>query len=511
MSRTLLKSTGVVSAMTFISRILGFVRDIVIARAFGAGAGADAFFVAFRIPNLLRRLFAEGGFSMAFVPVLSEYKVQRSREEMHQLINDVAGTLGIILFGVTALGVVTAPLSIWLFAPGFSADPNKFDLTVTMLRITFPYLLFISLTALAGGILNTWGRFGVPALTPVFLNLWMIVAALWLAPTMEQPVVALAWGVFLAGVTQLLFQLPFLRDLRLLPHRLRWGWRTDGVQRILRLMLPTLFGSSVAQINLLINTILASFLVTGSVSWLYYTDRLVEFPLGMFGVTLSVVILPTLSQKHAAASHEEFSQTMDWALRWVLSIGFPASAALIVLAGPLLSTLFQHGEFNAYDVRMTSRSLITYSLGLLAFMLIKVLSPGFYARQDIRTPVRIGIMAMVMNMVFNVILVFPLAHAGLALANSLSAYGNAALLFRHLYRNNIYRPSPGWGRFLLQILAATAIMSVFLWYGAGDLADWVNVGGRQRLLQLSWLVSCGVLVYLLSLLALGVRPRHLKV
>ena len=430
---------------------------------------------------------------------------------MQQLINDVAGTLGIILFGVTALGVITAPLLIWLFAPGFCGDPDKFDLTVTMLRITFPYLLFISLTALAGGILNTWGRFGVPALTPVFLNLWMIVATWWIAPLMQQPVVALAWGVFLAGVTQLLFQIPFLRDLRLLPHRLRWGWRTGGVQRILRLMLPTLFGSLVAQINLLINTILASFLVTGSVSWLYYTDRLVEFPLGMFGVTLSVVILPTLSQKHAAASHQEFSQTMDWALRWALLIGLPASAGLIVLAGPLLSTLFQHGEFTADDVRMTGRSLITYSLGLLAFMLIKVLSPGFYARQDSRTPMRIGIMAMVMNMVFNVILVFPLKHAGLALANSLSAYFNAAMLFRHLYRNNIYRPSPGWGRFLLRILAATAIMSVFLWHSAGDLAGWVNVSGRQRLLHLSWLLSCGVLAYLLSLLALGVRPRHLKV
>ncbi len=510
MSKALLKSTGVVSAMTLISRLLGFVRDIVIARAFGAGAGADAFFVAFRIPNLLRRLFAEGGFSMAFVPVLSEYKVQHSHEAMQQLINDVAGTLGIILFGVTALGIIVAPLLIWLFAPGFSADQSKFELTVTMLRITFPYLLFISLTAFAGGILNTWGRFGVPALTPVFLNLWMTAAALWLAPCMDQPVVALAWGVFLAGVTQLLFQIPFLRELRLLPHRLRWGWRTTGVQQILRLMLPTLFGSSVAQINLLINTILASFLVTGSVSWLYYTDRLVEFPLGLFGVTLSVVILPTLSQKHAAASTVEFSHTLDWALRWALLIGVPATASLMVLPGPLFSTLFQYGQFGPHDVRMASRSLIAYALGLLAFMLIKVLSPGFYARQDSRTPVRFGIIAMAMNMLFNLILVYPLQHAGLALANSLSAYLNAFLLFRHLRRRNVYQPSSDWPRFLLQILLATLAMSVFLWWGAGDLDGWLTAHARQRLLHLGWLVPCGLLIYILSLLVVGVRRRHLK-
>lgn len=510
MSKALLKSTGVVSIMTFISRVLGFVRDIVIARAFGAGAGADAFFVAFRIPNLLRRLFAEGGFSMAFVPVLSEYKVQRSREEMQQLINDVAGTLGIILFGVTALGVIAAPLLIWLFAPGFSADQGKFDLTVAMLRITFPYLLFISLTAFAGGILNTWGRFGVPALTPVFLNLWMTVAALWLAPLMEQPVVALAWGVFLAGVTQLLFQIPFLRDLRLLPHRLRWGWRTAGVQQILRLMLPALFGSSVAQINLLINTILASFLVTGSVSWLYYTDRLVEFPLGMFGVTLSVVILPTLSQKHAAASTGEFSRTLDWALRWALLIGVPATASLVTLPGPLFSALFQYGQFGPHDVRMASRSLVTYSLGLLAFMLIKVLSPGFYARQDTRTPVRFGVIAMLVNMAFNVILVYPLQHAGLALANSLSAYLNAFLLFRHLRHRKVYQPSADWPRFLLQIGLATVAMSLFLWHGAGDLSGWLHAPARQRLLHLAWLVPSGLLVYIFMLALVGVRPRHLK-
>jgi putative peptidoglycan lipid II flippase len=508
MSKALLKSTGVVSGMTLISRILGFVRDIVYAQAFGAGAGTDAFFVAFRIPNLLRRLFAEGGFSLAFVPVFSEYKTQRSHEQMQELVNDVAGTLGIILFLVTALGIVASPLLIWLFAPGFTADPNKFDLTVTMLRITFPYLLFISLTAFAGGILNSWGRFGIPALTPALLNIWMIVAALWIAPHLDRPVIGLAWGVFLAGLNQLLFQIPYLKSLRLLP-RPRWNWRSESVQRILRLMLPTLFGSSVAQINLLINTVLASFLVTGSVSWLYYTDRLVEFPLGMFGVTLGVVILPSLAQKHAAASTEEFSHTLDWALRWTLLIGVPATASLMILSGPLVSALFQHGEFNAYDVRMTSRSLITYSLGLLAFMLIKVLGPGFYARQDSRTPVRIGVMAMAMNMVFNVLLVFPLAHAGLALANSLSAYLNASSLFRHLYRQQIYRPSPGWARFLLQILFATGVMGLFLGYGAGDLSAWVHARSGERLLHLTWLVLGGTLIYVLGIIVAGIRPRHL--
>lgn len=509
MSKSLLRSTAVVSGMTFISRILGFIRDVVYARFFGAGMDTDAFFVAFKIPNFMRRLFAEGAFSQAFVPVFSQYRTQRHHDELQELVDRVAGTLGLILFAVTATGVFAAPVLIWIFAPGFVDDPDKYALTVEMLRITFPYLLFISLTAFAGGILNSCGRFAVPALTPVLLNICLIVAAVWISPYLEEPVMALAWGVFVAGLIQLLFQIPYLKALKLLPHP-RWGWYSEGVQRILRLMLPALFGSSVAQVNLLFDTLLASFLVTGSVSWLYYSDRLVEFPLGIFGVALATVILPSLSQKHAAASSEAFSHTLDWALRWVLLIGTPATVALMILSGPLLSALFQYGEFGAEDVRMASRSLMAYSLGLLAFMLVKVLAPGFYARQDTRTPVRIGIIAMLSNMVFNVILIFPLAHVGLALATSLSSYLNAGLLFLGLRQQTVYQATRGWLSFSLQIGLANLVMGLVLWWGTGDLSGWLEASAQERLLHLSWLVMVGLLVYLGSILALGVRPRHLR-
>ena len=511
MSKALLKSTGVVGGMTFISRILGLVRDMVFAQFFGAGAGFDAFSVANRIPNFMRRLFAEGAFSLAFVPVFSEYKEKRSPAELQELVDRVFGTLGVVLFAVTAVGVIAAPVLVWIFAHGFVDDPVKFDLTSEMLRITFPYLLFISLTACAGGILNSSGRFAVPALTPVLLNICLILGAVWVSPQLERPVIALAWSVFAAGLLQLLFQLPYLRALKLLP-RPRWGWRSEGVQRILKLMVPTLFGSSVAQINLLFDTLLASFLVTGSVSWLYYSDRLVEFPLGVFGVALATVILPNLSQKHASSSPEAFSHTLDWALRWVLLIGLPATVALAILAAPLLATLFQYGEFEATDVIMASRSLTAYSLGLIAFMLVKVLAPGFYARQDTRTPVRVGIIAMVSNMVLNVILIFPLAHVGLALATSLSSFINAGLLFRILRREGVYRPDAGWPRFLLQIAAANLIMGGALWWASGDLEQmWLEATLEERLLRLCAVVIGGFIVYVLAVGAVGIRPRHLKI
>ena len=399
--------------MTTISRVLGLVRDVVIANYFGAKEGTDAFFVAFRIPNFFRRLFAEGAFSQAFVPVLSEYKTQRTDDDVKGLIDNVAGYLGGAVLLISIIGVVCAPVIVMIFAPGFLAIPGRYDLTVTMLRITFPYLLFISLTAFAAGIFNTYGRFGVPAFTPVLLNLSLIMAAIGLAPMLEQPVIALAWGVLIGGMVQLGFQVPFLWRLKRLP-RPRLRRQHEGVRRIFRLMLPAVFGVSVTQINLLVDTLIASFLVTGSVSWLYYSDRLVEFPLGVFGVALATVILPSLSQRHAEGSAEVFSHTLDWALRWVMVIGAPAMLGLILLAGPMLTTLFQYGAFQDHDVTMASRSLMAYTVGLLGYILIKILAPGFYARQDTRTPVRIGIIAMVANIVLNIILVFPLAHAGLA-------------------------------------------------------------------------------------------------
>ena len=510
MSKALLKSTGIVSGMTSLSRVTGFIRDVVYAQMFGAGAVTDAFFVAFRIPNFLRRLFAEGAFSLAFVPVFAEYQTQHSRKELEDLVDQVAGTLGVILLLITAAGVAAAPVLILLFAPGFTADAEKYALTVEMLRITFPYLLFISLTAFAGGILNSCGRFAIPAVTPVLLNLTMIAAALWLAPRMEQPVVGLAWGVFIAGILQLGFQIPFLWRVKLLP-RPRWGWAARGVQKILKLMVPAIFGSSVMQINLLIDTVVASFLISGSVSWLYYSDRLVEFPLGIFGVALGTVILPRLSRQHASAEVAGFSRTLDWALRWALLIGFPASVALILLAGPLLSALFQYGAFTAHDVAMASRSLMAFAFGLVAFMLIKVLAPGFYARQDTRSPVKYGVIAMVANTVLVLILVWPLAHVGLALATSLAAFLNAGLLFVNLRRREIYQPGAGWPKFLTQLFVATLAMGLVLWFGAGDMAQWASASARERLWHLTGLIAGGGGTYLLVALAVGIRPRHLQV
>ncbi len=419
----LLASTLVVSSMTLLSRVLGLVRDVVLARLLGASAGTDAFFVAFRIPNFLRRLFAEGAFNQAFVPVLSEYRTKQRDEgsiaATKALIDRVAGTLGGTLALITLIGVLAAPLMIWLFAPGFGDDPQKRALAVEMLRLTFPYLFFISLTAFAGAILNTWNRFAVPAFTPVLLNLSLIGSALYLAPQFAEGrmAVALAWGVLIAGIAQLLFQLPFLARLNLMPVP-RMAWRDEGVRRILRLMAPAMFGVSVSQINLLLDTVLASLLQTGSVTWLYYSDRLVELPLGVFAIAIGTVILPSLSGKHAGDDTQAFSRTLDWALRLVLLIGIPAALALAVIAEPLLATLFNHGEFSANDVLRSGESLRAYSAGLVAFMLIKILAPGYFARQDTRTPVKIGIIAMVANMAFNLALIWPLQHAGLALATS---------------------------------------------------------------------------------------------
>src|SRR5690554_1043703 len=412
MKEKLLQSTLVVGLMTFLSRIMGFLRDIVIARFLGAGMGSDVFFVAFKIPNFLRRLFAEGAFSQAFIPVLAEFR-ERGDRDLKQLISATSGTLAGILFAITAIGVIASPILILIFAPGFIDQPEKLQLAGELLRITFPYILFVSLTALASSILNSFGKFAVPAFTPVFLNLSMIACALWLAPYLDEPVKALAWGVFIGGVVQLLFQLPFLIKIGSLPKP-RWGWKDEGVQKILKLMIPAMFGVSVSQINLLLDTLLASFLITGSISWLYYSDRLVEFPLGVFGIALSTVILPSLSKKHAKQSDDSFSNTIDWALRWVFIIGTPASIGLIALSQPLLTTLFQYGEFGADDAYQASLSLMAYGLRLLPFILIKVLAPGYYARQDTKTPVKIGIIAMISNMILNVILMIYLAHVGLA-------------------------------------------------------------------------------------------------
>lgn len=506
----LLRSSGLVGLMTMLSRVLGLVRDVVIANYFGAGGSADAFFVAFKIPNFLRRLFAEGAFSQAFVPVLSEYRSQRDHAAVQQLVSRVAGSLGSVLLLVTLIGVIGAPLLAALFAPGFYlAGGIKFTLASEMLRITFPYLMLISLTAFSGAILNSYERFAVPAFTPVLLNLILIGSAVGLSPMFDPPVMALAWGVFMAGVVQLLFNLPFLARLKLL-HRPRQGWQDEGVRRILKLMVPALFGVSVAQVNLLLDTVLASFLKTGSVSWLYYSDRLSELPLGVFGIAIATVILPSLSRKHAEKSSQQFMHTLDWAMRMVLLIGVPAALALILLAEPLLTTLFQYGQMTPHDVQMSALSLRAYAFGLVAFMMIKILAPGFFARQDTSTPVRIAMFAMVANMVMNLMLIWPLAHAGLALATSLSAFMNAGLLLRGLMRAGVYHWQPGWGVFLGRLVAACGALWLVLEWLVRPESEWLRVGVMQRAHWMLVLVGCGVAVYSAVLVALGLRLRHLR-
>jgi len=492
-----------------LSRVLGFIRDLVFAHLFGASAGTDAFFVAFKIPNFLRRLFAEGAFSVAFVPVLTEYKEKRGFDQLKLFIDRVAGTLGVVLAVVTVLGVVGAPFLVLVFAPGFMGDAYKLELAGDMLRLTFPYLFFISLTALAGGILNSHNRFGVPAFTPVLLNISMIGCALWLSPLMDRPVVALAWGVLFAGIAQFLFQGPFLHQLKLLP-KFRFAPKDEGVRKVGRLMLPALFGVSVTQLNLLLDTLIASFLVTGSISWLYYSDRLMEFPLGVLGVALGTVILPSLSRTHATESTDGFSHTIDWALRWALLLGVPAAVGLFMLSGPMIATLFQSEAFLAKDVAMAQRSLMAYSLGLVSFILIKVLAPGYYARQDTRTPVRIAVIAMVTNMALNIALVFPLAHAGLALATTLSASLNAFLLFRGLRREGVYVPQSGWPLLLLRGIAASALLTLALYWGAGGLSEWTSAATSDKVWRLLGLVVGGALVYAAALLAFGIRLRHFR-
>jgi len=519
MSRKLLKSTAIVSVMTMLSRILGFVRDMVFAQVFGAKAVTDAFFVAFKIPNFLRRLFAEGAFSQSFVPVLSETKAQGEQQDVKDLVDHVTGSLGLLLFIVTVIGVVASPVLITLFAPGFVMNQGEEQalLASTMLKITFPYLFFISLTALAGGILNTYGKFAVPAFTPVLLNVCMITAAIFISPKMDTPIIALAWGVFAAGVAQLLFQAPFLYRIGMMPRpRLKRGH--GGVKKIMKLMLPAIFGSSVAQINLLLDTVIASFLVAGSVSWLYYSDRLVEFPLGIFGVALATVILPSLSSRHAENSPEKFSKTLDWALRWGLVIAVPATAGLFMLASPMIITLFQYGEFSADAVEMTSLSLMAYSLGLLGFILVKVLVPGFFARQDTKTPVKIGIIAMVVNMVLNLAFVIPMAmndvpapHAGLALATACSATINAFLLFRALTKQGIYTARKGWGLLLLQLVFSCTAMCLFLWWFLADTASWLQWDAMERVWNLLWLVLSAGSIFVVVLLLTGARPWRWKV
>jgi putative peptidoglycan lipid II flippase len=507
----LLKALTQVSGMTLLSRILGFARDAVIARAFGAGSVTDAFFVAFRIPNLLRRMFAEGAFSQAFVPVLAEYKNKRGHEATRDLVDRVATLLALVLMGITLLGVLAAPAIVYLTAPGFSASPEKFALTVELLRITFPYIFFISLVALAGGVLNTYSKFWVPAFTPVLLNVAFIIFVVWFASRFHPPVRTLAWGAFCGGAVQLLFQLPFLQRIGLLP-RFRWAWRDEGVRRILRIMGPAIFGVSIGQISLLISTIFASGLRDGSVSWLFYADRLMEFPTGLLGVALGTILLPSLSKYYHASAQQEYSRLLDWGLRLTFLLTLPAAVALALLAVPLIATLFHYGKFSVDDVWMTRQALMAYSLGLMGLIVVKILAPGFYARQNIKTPVKIGLVTLAATQAMNLVFVFalPLQHAGLALATGLGACVNAGLLFFKLRERDIYQPQAGWVRFMSRITVALIVLAAVLWWAGGDAERWFVLRGYARVRELGWIVIIGMTSYFAALWLTGMRLQDFK-
>lgn len=510
----LLRTLATVSGMTLLSRILGFVRDFVIARIFGAGMATDAFFIAFKLPNLLRRMFAEGAFSQAFVPILGEYKNKRPEEDTRQLIDHVAGLLSMALFAITALGIIAAPAFVWISAPGFAADTTKFELTVTLTRIAFPYILFMSLVALSGGILNSWSRFALPAFTPVLLNLSFIGMALFATPYFSEPVLALAWAVFIGGFLQLAIQLPALKKIAMLPRpTLNWreAWADPGVKRIAKLMAPALIGVSVSQISLLINTMFASFLKTGSVSWLYYADRLMEFPSGLLGAALGTILLPSLSRCHAKEDYAEYSRLLDWGLRLCFLLAAPAAVALAILAVPLISTLFYNGAFTASDVFHTRDALVAYSVGLTGLILVKVLAPGFYARQNIRTPVRIAIISLCATQVMNLCFVFWLDHAGLALSIGLAACLNAALLYKGLRIHGIYSPGLGWLSFFAKLFTALITMATTLWLCKGNEVEWLNQQSKSlEIINLGWIMIAGITVYFGTLVMLGFSLKDFR-
>lgn len=503
----LLRSLAAVSSMTMLSRVLGFVRDTIIARVFGAGAASDAFVVAFKLPNLLRRIFAEGAFSQAFVPILAEYKNQQGEEATRTFIAYVAGLLTLALAAVTLIGVLAAPAIVWVSAPGFASDPERFGLTTDLLRVTFPYILLISLSSFVSAILNTWNRFSVPAFVPTLLNVSMIVFALFLTPYFDPPVMVLGWGVLAGGLLQLLYQLPHLHRIGMLVLP-RLNLRDTGVWRVLKQMLPAILGVSVAQISLIINTVFASFLAAGSVSWMYYADRLMELPSGVLGVALGTILLPSLSKASSSRNHDEYSRLLDWGLRLCLLLVVPCMVGLALLSEPLTVALFQYGKFTATDALMTQRALMAYAVGLLGIILIKVLAPGFYAHQDIRTPVRIAMLTLVATQLMNLVFIGPLQHVGLALSISLAAMLNAGLLFWKLRQRKMFQPQAGWPAFTLKIGLAVIVMAGVLVGIMQLMPAWDQGMMLERMIRLLMVVAAGGAAYFVVLAILGFRPRQ---
>ena len=509
MSKQLFKSTSLVSVITLFSRILGFLRENVFAYVFGAGAEMDAFVIAFRIPNTLRKIFAEGAFSQAFMPVLKEVKVQETENDLRQLVSRVSGTLGLTLILVSLIGMLASPLVSVIFAPSYIHQPEKFALLDHMLKIMFPYIFFISLTGFAGSIQNAFKQYSVPAATPLILSLCMGWAAVSLSPYFRSnPIEAVAWGVMIAGLLQLLVQLPFIYRLNMLVWP-RWGWKDPRVKRIIKLMVPALFGVSIAQIGMLIDSMYATFLQTGSVSWLYYADRMMQFPLGVFGVALATVVMPHLSEQVAKKNEEEFKRALDWALKLVVLVALPCAISLAVLAGPILVTLFQYGAFNAFDMKMTEESLWAFSAGLFFFIMVKIVVSAFYSRQDMRTPVKIGMMAVGINIIFNTILIFPLHHVGLALATSLAAMFNCLVLLAILRKRNLLHFREGWWKTLAGSALANILMVAVMEWGKGNIDRWMHWHALARVSHLTLIIVGGIIAYAIGLLICGLRRRDL--
>ena len=504
------------SLWTLLSRVTGLVRESLLAATFGASAMTDAFNVAFRIPNLFRRMFAEGAFSQAFIPVLSATYARDGHEPTQALVDKVASVMVWVLLLVCALGVIAAPLMVWAMASGLQQDPRGYDAAVFMTRFMFPYIGCMSLVALASGVLNTYRRFAVPAATPVLLNLCTITAAWGLAPELQargiEPIFAMAVGVMAGGVLQLAVQIPALRAIGVVP-RLAWtraglrsSWQDSGTQSILRLMAPALLGVSVAQISLLINTQIASHLRPGSVSWLSYADRLMEFPTAMLGVALGVVLMPQLSAARASGDDQEYSDLLDWGLRIVVLLAMPCAVALLVFGEPLVAVLFHYRAFTDFDVHQTALALTGWGIGLLGLVAIKVLAPGYYAKQDTTTPVRIAVAVLVLTQVLNWFLVPHLAHAALSMSIGIGALVNAAWLLLGLRWQGSYSARAGWGLFIARVLAGCGLLGAYLWC-ASTVFDWLRMGGWLRVGALLGVVAGGAGLYLFAVRLLGLDLR----
>ncbi|HVF65344.1 MAG TPA: murein biosynthesis integral membrane protein MurJ [Casimicrobiaceae bacterium] len=500
----LLRALSAISGMTLLSRITGLARESLKAVLFGAGAQMDAFEAAFRLPNILRRMFAEGAFSQAFVPILAEYHRQRGPGATRDLIGRVATLMAIVLLVVSVIGILAAPALVYLLAAGFARTPGKVELTADLLRIVFPYILFVSLVSLAGGVLNVHRRFAIPAFTPVLLNLSVIAAALLLAPHVDPPIMALAWGVAIGGIAQLALQIRPLMKVGMLP-RPSFDWGDAGVKRVLVAMVPAILGVSAAQISLLINTQLAALLGDGRVSWITYADRLMEFPSALLGVAIGTVLLPSLAKHHSDADHARYADLLDWGLRLALLLALPAALALWLIAVPLIATLYQYGRFTVDDLWQVRAALLGYAVGLTALILVKILAPGFYARQNLRTPVKIAFVTVLITQTIALLLMHPLGHAGLTLATSLGACFNAGMLFWFLYRRRHYTPCAGWPAFLIKIAVALAVLGAVLLAVSGPSSFWIAATLTSKVMRLALVIAAGGFAYFAVLYLLGFR------